>query len=105
KRSDRPPAAAVVATAAGTVEDPPAPAPDELAEDENAAGASESDPPIDQATARDLRLQARRLLETGLAEQGVAFAKRAIAADPNDPESYVLLAAGLQDRGLWQRSR
>jgi hypothetical protein len=101
KRPDRPPVAAVV----GAVETPPAPAPADPAEDENGAVPSETDQPIDEATARELRLQARRLLESGLADQGVALARRAIAANPNDPESYVLLAAGLQDLGRWQESR
>jgi hypothetical protein len=35
----------------------------------------------------------------------VAAARNAIALNPADPESYVLLAAGLQDMGRWAESR
>jgi hypothetical protein len=59
----------------------------------------------DPAKARDLRREARRLLEAGNAEEGVQLSRRAIQADPNDPEGYILLAAGLQDLGRWQESR
>jgi hypothetical protein len=59
----------------------------------------------DVARARDLRREARQLLEAGRAEEGVVVARRAIGADPNHPESYILLAAGLQDLGRWQESR
>jgi len=61
--------------------------------------------PVDATKARQLRLEARKLLEAGQAEEGVDVARRAIGADPNDPEGYVLLAAGLQDLGRWQESR
>jgi hypothetical protein len=53
----------------------------------------------------ELRREARRLLQSGHAEEGVAVSRRAIQADPDAPESYILLAAGLQDLGRWQESR
>jgi hypothetical protein len=59
----------------------------------------------DVAKASDLRREARQLLEAGRIEEGVGFARSAIKADPYNPESYVLLAAGLQDLGRWQESR
>jgi hypothetical protein len=59
----------------------------------------------DPAMGRELRREARRLLEGGKAEEGVALARRAIQADPDPPEAYILLAAGLQDLGRWQESR
>lgn len=67
--------------------------------------AADPEAPVDPSSASELRSEARKLLEGGHAEDGVALARRAIAADPNEPESYVLLAAGLQDLGRWQESR
>jgi tetratricopeptide (TPR) repeat protein len=61
--------------------------------------------PADPAKARDLRREARQLLEKGSAEEGTRVARLAIQADPNDAEGYILLAAGLQDLGRWQESR
>jgi len=61
--------------------------------------------PVDPAKALDARREARRLLEAGMIEPGVAAARNAIALNPADPESYVLLAAGLQDLGRWAESR
>jgi len=61
--------------------------------------------PPDPAKAAEARREARRLLEAGLIEPGVAAARNAIALNPADPESYVLLAAGLQDMGRWGESR
>jgi hypothetical protein len=61
--------------------------------------------PIDPAKALEARREARRLLEGGQIEPGVAAARNAIALNPADPESYVLLAAGLQDMGRWAESR
>ena len=52
-----------------------------------------------------MRQEARRLLESGQIDPGVAAARRAIELNPNDPECYVLLAAGLQDQGRWAESR
>jgi hypothetical protein len=54
---------------------------------------------------RELRREARRHLEAGRAEEGVSVARQAIEADANDPEGYILLAAGLQDLGRWKESR
>jgi hypothetical protein len=62
-------------------------------------------PEPDVAAGLELRKEARRLLEKGDAAQGVAVARRAILADPNAPDAYILLAAGLQDLGRWQESR
>ena len=59
----------------------------------------------DVEKARDLRREARQLLEAGRIEEGVGLARSAIKADPYNPEAYVLLAAGLQDLGRWQESR
>jgi hypothetical protein len=77
--------------------------------DENAdlPAAGENTPvaPPDPVKGLELRRQARQLLEAGQIDQGVAFARRAIEANPADPECYVLLAAGLQDQGRWQESR
>ena len=61
--------------------------------------------PLDPAKALETRREARRLLEAGIIERGVAAARSAIAMNPSDPESYVLLAAGLQDMGRWAESR
>ena len=61
--------------------------------------------PLDPAKALETRREARRLLEAGIIERGVAAARSAIAMNPSDPESYVLLAAGLQDLGRWAESR
>jgi hypothetical protein len=69
--------------------------------DDSDLESSEPDP----AMARELRREARRLLVMSKAEEGVGVARRAIRADPNDPEGYILLAAGLQDLGRWQESR
>jgi hypothetical protein len=95
----RPPLVAAVPSATepvptGLPDEAPAPPPDnlDLAEPDVAAG-------------RELRKEARRLLERGQADEGVALARRAIGADPNAPEAYILLAAGLQDLGRWQESR
>jgi hypothetical protein len=52
-----------------------------------------------------LRREARELLATGHAEDGVRLARQVIEQDPHDSEAYVLLAAGLQDLGKWQESR
>jgi hypothetical protein len=61
--------------------------------------------PVDPVKALEARREARRLLEGGQIEPGVAAARNAIALNPADPESYVLLAAGLQDMGRWAESR
>jgi nicotinate-nucleotide--dimethylbenzimidazole phosphoribosyltransferase len=60
---------------------------------------------VDPAKALEARREARRLLEAGNIEPGVAAARNAIALNPADPEAYVLLAAGLQDMGRWAESR
>ena len=71
-----------------------------------APGAVEpTSPVIDEAKAAEIRRKARRLLESGQAGPGVALARDAILANPDHPESYVLLAAGLQDLGRWRESQ
>jgi hypothetical protein len=60
---------------------------------------------VDDATARELQRRARELLISGQIVEGVAYARRAIAARPLDSENYVLLAAGLEDLGHWQEAR
>jgi hypothetical protein len=61
--------------------------------------------PVDPAMARELQQRARELLVAGQVVEGVLFARRAIAADPMDSDSYILLAAGLQDLGRWDEAR
>ena len=61
--------------------------------------------PIDPVKGLQMRQEARRLLEAGQIDPGVAAARRAIELNPADPECYVLLAAGLQDQGRWAESR
>jgi hypothetical protein len=69
------------------------------------ADGDEKASPADEENGRALRRRARQLLEAGHVEEGVAAARRAIEANPNDSENYILLAAGLQDLGRWQESR
>jgi hypothetical protein len=64
-----------------------------------------TEPKPDPANAAELQRRARELLVTGQIVEGVAFARQAIAANPNDGENYILLAAGLQDLGRWQEAR
>lgn len=61
--------------------------------------------PVDDATALELQRKARELLSSGQIVEGVAYARRAIAARPLDGDNYILLAAGLQDLGQWQQAR
>jgi hypothetical protein len=61
--------------------------------------------PVDPVKGLAMRQEARRLLEAGQIDPGVAAARRAIELNPADPECYVLLAAGLQDQGRWAESR
>jgi tetratricopeptide (TPR) repeat protein len=61
--------------------------------------------PVDDATALELQRKARELLTSGQIVEGVAYARRAIAARPLDGDNYILLAAGLQDLGQWQQAR
>jgi tetratricopeptide (TPR) repeat protein len=79
-----------------------------------AASAAETDPdvdddlealPFDEAKGLLLRKEARAMLEAGRIDEGVATARRAIEANPNDSENYILLAAGLQDQGRWEEAR
>jgi hypothetical protein len=60
---------------------------------------------VDDATALELQRRARELLSSGQIVEGVAYARRAIAARPLDSDNYILLAAGLQDLGQWQQAR
>lgn len=75
--------------------------------DEDPAPAASAAVPvvIDPVKGAELKREARRLLENGVIDQGVATARRSIEMNPNDPECYVLLAAGLQDQGRWAESR
>jgi hypothetical protein len=73
---------------------------------ELAAVIEESAPaPVDEAMARQLQQRARELLVAGQIVEGVLFARRAIAANPMDSDSYILLAAGLEDLGRWEEAR
>jgi hypothetical protein len=75
------------------------------AEGPSLAADEPTSPVVDEAKAADIRRRARRLLESGQASPGVALAREAIMANPDHPESYVLLAAGLQDLGRWRESQ
>ena len=82
----------------------PAAAPEPLASSaaltpENGAPASASI--AGSESARALIQAARSLLEAGKIREGVAAARRALAANSRDAEPYILLAAGLQDLGDW----
>ncbi|HYQ02881.1 MAG TPA: hypothetical protein VER96_29620 [Polyangiaceae bacterium] len=52
-------------------------------------------------SAHALLLSARSLLQAGRIRAGVEAARQALAANGNDAEPYILLAAGLQDLGDW----
>lgn len=96
--------AAVTGVAVGAPAAAPAFTPaDEIADPLDDPGYEVPTPDVEKG--RDLRREARRYLEAGRAEEGVGVARRAIEADANDPEGYILLAAGLQDLGRWQESR
>jgi hypothetical protein len=73
---------------------------DELAVEEEPAS-----PKVDEALSRELQRQAREMLMAGQIPEGVALARRAVAANPHDGDNYILLAAGLQDLGHWQEAR
>jgi hypothetical protein len=91
----RPEPATAVAPAANL------PTPPDPAEEQTVATELTADP----VSASELQRRARELLVTGQIVEGVAFARRAIAAAPNDGENYILLAAGLQDLGRWDEAR
>jgi hypothetical protein len=88
--SSAPPAASV------GVEDEPATKPEPSA----------SAPPLvvqaKAASVLKLVTTARALLQAGRAREGIDVARQAIEADATLPEAYVLLAAGLEDLGLWR---
>jgi hypothetical protein len=96
------PAAQAPAVAAGprVPEEPPAAPPEETDEDLDDPGIV-PDVEAGQSAARE----ARRLLEAGKIQEGVAQARKAIFYNPADSQNYVLLAAGLQDLGKWQEAR
>lgn len=50
------------------------------------------------------KLDARRLLASGKLQDAVTAARSALAADPTDAETYILLGAALQDTGRWEES-
>jgi hypothetical protein len=50
------------------------------------------------------KMDARRLLAAGKLKDAVIAARAALAADPTDAETYLLLGAALQDTGNWQES-
>ena len=77
----------------------------EADENPNEAAPAVAAVPVDPVKGLELRREARRLLEAGQIDSGVATARRAIEANPADAECYVLLAAGLQDQGRWAESR
>ena len=104
------PTAGLAAKAAATAAAPSTLAPPREVEadddkDDPAPASSAALVAIDPVKGLAMRQEARRLLESGLIDPGVAAARRAIELNPNDPECYVLLAAGLQDQGRWAESR
>ena len=62
-----------------------------------------SDPPSEEDVATLIR-SARTLLGAGRVREGVTLARQAVEKNPLDAESYVLLAAGLQDLGQWREA-
>jgi hypothetical protein len=56
------------------------------------------------APAPGTKLEARRLLASGKLKEAVSAARTALAADPTDAETYLLLGAALQDTGHWDES-
>ena len=56
---------------------------------------------LDPTLAHALTREARALLQGGRTRDGVARARAALEADPDDAEPYILLAAGLEDLGRW----
>jgi hypothetical protein len=65
-------------------------------------------PPTDPARSVDaaaLIRSARTLLEAGHTRDGVAVARSAVNANPENAEPYILLAAGLQDLGKWAEAQ
>jgi hypothetical protein len=50
------------------------------------------------------KAEARRLIEHGKMRDGVTVARAAIASDPADAETYLLLGAALQELGQWKES-
>jgi tetratricopeptide (TPR) repeat protein len=83
----------------------PQPAPLASADDPDLLADEAEQLPFDEAKGLALRKEARAMLEAGRIDEGVATARRAIEANPNDPENYILLAAGLQDQGKWNEAR
>jgi hypothetical protein len=97
-----PPSRAPVVAASPRIpeEPPPAAPPDESGDDLDDPGVL----PDVEAGQRATR-EARRLLEAGKVQEGVAQARKAIGLNPADSQNYILLAAGLQDLGKWQEAR
>lgn len=56
---------------------------------------------VARESAHALLVSARSLLQAGRIRAGVDVARQALAANGNDAEPYILLAAGLQDLGDW----
>lgn len=50
------------------------------------------------------KMDARRLLAAGKLKEAVTAARAALAAEPTDAETYLLLGAALQDTGRWEES-
>jgi hypothetical protein len=63
------------------------------------------EPPAPSADAQTLLAKARALFVSGHTRDGVVLARAAIASDPLDARSYVLLGAGLQDLGEFAAAR
>ena len=54
---------------------------------------------------RDLCDEARHQLTAGRLDEGIATAERAVAEDPSNADGYILLGAGLEDRGKWSAAK
>jgi hypothetical protein len=50
------------------------------------------------------KMDARRFLAAGKLKEAVSAARAALAAEPTDAETYLLLGAALQDTGHWEES-
>jgi hypothetical protein len=69
------------------------------------ASTGDSAPAVAVEDTAALLRSARSLLGAGRAREGVAAAREAVQKNPLDAESYILLAAGLQDLGAWTEAR
>jgi Flp pilus assembly protein TadD len=78
---------------------------DEPAEQAPAPKASGPAAPAPASAPRaNTKMDARRFLAAGKLKEAVGAARAALAAEPTDAETYLLLGAALQDTGHWEES-